>query len=410
VALEVTERTGLGDAERERTIEESLQELSNRPFDLVNGPLCRYRLVRLADDDHVFVQNLHHIVTDGWSSGIVNAELTLAYQALLENREPSFGRPGSTYTDHAAGQRSALQGAPLEEELGFWAAKLDGLSTLELPTDRPRPAVPGLGADSVIRPFPPELLERARAFARDNGVSLFMVLAAALNAVLSRYTGQDDIPIGVPMLGRTDEDLESVVGLFVNMVVLRSDLSGDPTFSELAARTLDANLDLYEHQDVPFHLVVDRIQPVRVPGRNPLFQVSLQLLGAANSGGALAFPGVASTAIAMASTGSRFDLAIDFVEHEDSWQVFVEYSKDLFDEWRVRALLGHLETLLSAALKEPSLRVSQLPLLGDAEREELLALGRASRPSTRASRCTSASLRSPGPPRRRSRWSAAGPS
>jgi amino acid adenylation domain-containing protein len=375
VALEVVRRTGLDGAGQELAIKESLRELSDRPFDLQQGPLYRYRLLELAADDHVFVQNLHHIVSDGWSSGIVNAELAIAYEALLEGREPEFGRPESQYTDHAAAQRSDMRGAALDEELGFWAAKLAGLPTLEFPTDWPRPAVPSSGADSVIRPFPPALLGQARAFARANGVSLFMVLAAALNAVLSRYTGQDDIPIGVPMLGRADESLEEVVGLFVNMVVLRSDLSGDPTFAELVARTLDANLDLYEHQDVPFHLIVDRIQPVRVPGRNPLFQMSLQVLGASNSGGALAFPGVVGEPIAMASTGSRFDMAIDFIEHEDSWQAFVEYSTDLFDEWRIRALLHHVETLLSAALKDPSLRVSQLPMLGDAEREELLALG-----------------------------------
>lgn len=376
VELEVIQREGLDEAGRQVAIDESLRDLSNRPFDLQQGPLYRYRLLELAPDDHVFVQNLHHIVSDGWSSGIVNAELAIVYGALLEGREPDFGRPASRYTDHAAAQRSDMQGAVLDEELGYWAAKLAGLPTLEFPTDRPRPAVPSRGADSVIRAFPPDLLGRARVFARENGVSLFMVLAAALNAVLSRYTGQDDIPIGVPMLGRADEDLEEVVGLFVNMVVLRSDLSGDPTFADLVARMLDANLDLYDHQDVPFHLIVDRIQPVRVPGRNPLFQVSLQVLGASNSGGALAFPGVAAEPIAMASTGSRFDMAIDFVEYEDSWNAFVEYSKDLFDEWRIRALLCHVETLLSAALQDPSLRVSQLPLLGDAERAELLALGK----------------------------------
>jgi amino acid adenylation domain-containing protein len=375
VELEVVKLTDLDGARRELAVKESLQELSNLPFDLQQGPLYRYRLLKLAGDDHVFVQNLHHIVSDGWSSGIVNAELAIAYEALLEGREPDFGRPESKYTDHAAAQRSELEGAALDEELDFWAAKLADLPTLEFPTDRPRPAVPSRGADSVIHSFPPDLLQRARAFARENGVSLFMVLAAALNAVLSRYTGQDDVPIGVPMLGRSDEDLEEVVGLFVNMVVLRSDLSGDATFDELVQRTLEANLDLYEHHEVPFHLIVDRIQPLRVPGRNPLFQISLQVMAASNFGDTLAFPGVADEAVAIASTGSRFDMAIDFVEHEESWRVYVEYSKDLFDEWRIWALLDHLETLLAAALKDPSARISQLPLLRGAERDELLALG-----------------------------------
>ena len=376
VELEVVDRTGRDLVARERAIEESLLELSDRPFDLERGPLYRYLLLKLAADDHVFVQSLHHIITDGWSSGIVNAELAIAYRALLAGHELDLGPTETRYTDHAAAQRSALQGSALEEGLDFWAGKLADLPTLEFPTDRPRPAVPARGADSRIRSFPPELLEQARAFAREHGVSLFMLLAAALNAVLSRYTGQEDIPIGVPMLGRTEAELEDVVGLFVNMVVLRSDVSGDPTFVELVERTLDANLDLYEHQDVPFHLVVERMQPVREPGRNPLFQVSLQVMGASKFGDTLTFPGVVDEPIAMASTGSRFDMAIDFVEDEASWRCFVEYSRDLFDEWRIAALLDHLEALLSAALKEPSLRISQLPLLRDAERDQLLALGK----------------------------------
>src|SRR5205823_1763257 len=191
----------------------------------------------------------------------------------------------------------------------FWAGKLADLPTLELPTDFPRPPTPSRRADSVIRVLPDELLAQARTLAQEHGVSLFMVLAAALNTVLSRYSGQEDIPIGVPMLSRVDPELEEVVGLFVNMVVLRSDLSGDPSFAELLERMLDANLDLYEHQEVPFHLIVDRVQPVRTAGRNPLFQVSMQVLGAANSGGSLTFPGVTSEPIPLPSTGSRFDMA-----------------------------------------------------------------------------------------------------
>ena len=376
VELEVVDRTGLDSEAQQRAIQESLQELANLPFDLQQGPLYRYRVLKLADDSHVFLQNLHHIITDGWSSGVVNSELAEAYRSLLDGREPEFAGPGSRYLDFARDQREQMQGETLKEELDFWAERLEGLPTLEFPTDRPRPAVPVRGADSVIRPYPTELLIKARQLAKDHGVSLYMVLAAALNTVLSRYTGQEDIPIGVPMLSRMDEDLEEVVGLFVNMVVLRSDLSGDPTFAELLERTLDSNLDLYEHQEVPFHLIVDRVQPQRVTGRNPLFQISMQLLGAANSGGSVDLEGTTSEPVSLASTGSRFDMAIDFVENGDTLNAFVEYSKDLFDEWRVRALLDHIETVLTAAVQDTSLRVSQLPLLGEAERAELLAVGR----------------------------------
>jgi amino acid adenylation domain-containing protein len=376
VDLALADHSVLSPGEQEQVIGETLRELSHLPFDLQAGPLYRYRLLRLAGDDHVFIQNVHHIVTDGWSSGVMNAELTLAYQALLDGRTPEFARPGPGYADFARSQREQMRGARLEEELTFWAGKLADLPVLELPTDRPRAASPGHRADSQIRVFPGSLLAQARGLAREHGVSLFMVLAAALNVVLSRYCGQDDIPIGVPMLGRSDPDLEDVVGLFVNMAVLRSDLSGDPSFADLLERILDANMDLYEHQDVPFHLIVDRVQPVREPGRNPLFQVSMQVLGDANSGGSLTFPGVTSEPYLLPSSGSRFDMAIDFVESGGSLKALVEYSADLFDPWRIGAMLGHIETVLAAAAEDPTLRRSELPILTDAERAELLSLGR----------------------------------
>jgi amino acid adenylation domain-containing protein len=376
VTLSVVDRAGLEtEEERSAAIREVIREVSNRPFDLQEGPLYRYSLVRLADDDHVFLQNLHHIVTDGWSSGVMNAELEIAYRALREGREPVFEQPGSAYTEYARAQREQMQGETLTEELDFWAERLAGLPVLELPTDRPRPVAPSRRADSVIRSFPPGLAARTRELATAQGVSPFMVLASAVNVVLARYSAQDDIPVGVPMLSRVDPDLEGVVGLFINMVVLRSDLSGDPTFATLLERALDANLDLYDHQEVPFHLVVDRIEPVREPGRNPLFQVSVQVLTQASSGGGLTLPDVTSEAIPLPSTGSRFDMAIDFVESGDDLRAFVEYSTDLFDEWRIQALLDHVETVLGAAIEDPSLRLSQLPILTAAEREELLALG-----------------------------------
>ncbi|MDY7090581.1 MAG: condensation domain-containing protein, partial [Actinomycetota bacterium] len=241
VELPVLDGSGRSDREQ---IDSLLSELSTEPFDLENGPLYRYRLLRLGEQDHVFVQNLHHIVTDGWSSGVVNAELARAYAALADGREPEFDGPGSRYTQYAAVQREAMQGETLDEELSFWADRLAGLPTLEFPSDRPRPVVPTRPASSVIHEFPGELLATARDLARTHNASLFMVFAAALNVVLSRYTGQEDIPVGVPMLGRVDPDLESVVGLFVNMVVLRTDVSGDPSYADLLGRVMDTSLDL----------------------------------------------------------------------------------------------------------------------------------------------------------------------
>jgi amino acid adenylation domain-containing protein len=376
VELPILDHSASTGQEQQAAVQATIEELSRQPFDLQVGPLYRYRLVKLAEDHHLFVQQVHHVISDGWSSGLMNQDLAVAYAALREGRQPQFDRPGSRYTQFASEQREQLQGAALEEELSFWADKLADLPVLEFPTDRPRPAAPSRQADSLIRDFSPGLLPQLRELAQEQGVSLYMVMLAALNVVLSRVSGQQDIPIGVPMLNRADPDLEEVVGLFVNMAVVRSDLSGDPTFEELLERGMDASLELYEHQEVPFHLIVDRVQPVRDPGRNPLFQIAMQVLGDANSGGSLDLAGLSCEFVPMRSTASRFDMAIDCIESRNGLKASVEYSRDLFDEWRIEAMLRQMETVLTAAVQDPTLRLSQLPILTDTEHRELLLLGK----------------------------------
>lgn len=376
VNLEVIDYTELPTAEaREQAVQVRIREQTVQAFDLEVGPLYRFLLLRLAHDDSVLIQGYHHIVTDGWSSAIINAEITSTYQSLVDGTEPEF-EEASAYTAFASAQRDGLQGEALEEELKFWEDKLGNLPVLDLQSDRPRPSTSNHRGDTVIRALPEGLLSRANALAQERGASLFMVLAAAVNVVLSRYSGQEDIPLGVPMLGRIEPELEEVVGLFINMVVLRSDLSGDPTFEELLERTADENLDLYEHQEVPFNKVVERIQPQREPGRNPLFQVSVQLLGAATSGDNLAFPGATSEYVLVPSVSSRFDISLNFIESPDALKVSVEYSSDLFDKWRIEAMLGHIETVLAAAAEDPSLRISELPILTLAEHHELNCVSR----------------------------------
>jgi amino acid adenylation domain-containing protein len=376
VDLALVDLTGVAAAQRDAAVNGAVQEQANGAFDLATGPLYRFTLYRFADDDHLFCQTFHHIVTDGWSSGILNAELSTAYRAFLAGREPELPEPAMTYPQFAREQRERLRGETLEEELRFWQDRLADLPALDLPADRPRPATADHRGDSVIRTLPDDLLRSARALAEEHGASLFMVLATALNIVLSRYTGQQDIPIGVPMLGRPEPELEDVVGLFVNMVVLRSDLSGDPSFAELLARVADANLDLYEHQEVAFHQVVSRVQPVRDPSRNPLFQVSIQVLGGGTAGDGLALPGVSAELVLPPSVRSRFDLTLNFIEAADSLTAWVEYSTDLFDRWRIEALLGHLHTVVTAAAADASLTLSRIPILTGAERGELLSVGR----------------------------------
>lgn len=363
-------------AEREAALERELHTLATTPYDLVEGPLTRFYVFRLADDDHALSLGFHHIVTDGWSTGIFNNELVTVYTALLAGETPKLPDLDQQYREFIHEQHTDEWNSLVAEDLDYWAEKLANLPVLELPADRPRPLRPTLDGDAVIVDFDRELVEALHAYAAEHGVSLFMLLSTALTVVLSRYSGQEDIPVGVPMLGRTDPDLEYVVGMFVNMVVMRSDLSGDPTFAELLDRTADASMELYEHQDTPFEKVVERIQPVREPGRNPLFQVSVQVLSAANSGMSFGLPGLEAEWLDTVTTRAMFDLNLNFFERPDGLRAHLSYAADLFDRWRIEGLLRHLQQVLWAGIKDPSLKLSKIPLLDDAEHAEVIAAGR----------------------------------
>ncbi|MFC8547559.1 amino acid adenylation domain-containing protein [Streptomyces sp. NPDC057273] len=374
--LPLRDLSGLAPDEAENALREALQTEADTPFDLAAGPISRFQLFRLADDHHVLSLSFHHIVTDGWSGGVVSREISQAYGELVAGRTPALPELSIGYADHIQRQRKQRADGVWEEELKFWEERLAGLEALELPADRLRPAEPTQNGETFVVDFPAELLTKARALAHEQGASLYMVVAAALNVVLSRYSGQDDIALGVPMLGRTDPELEDVVGLFINMTVLRCDLSGDVTFAELLERIADANLDMYDNQDVPFDHVVDRVQTTRDAGRNPLFQIACQLLGEAATGDSLELAGLTSESIPMATSRSRFDLSFSFVEGAERLRLIVEFATDLYDRWRVEAMIGHFQNVLDAASDAPETPVAALPLLAEAERAELLEVGR----------------------------------
>lgn len=371
IELGVTDLTGAEDT----TVNEAVAGEVSVPFNLAVGPLYRFRVFRVAPADHVFFFSFHHIVTDGWSNGMIMREVALAYRAFVAGCEPILAQPQLNYVEHVQAQRDRMRGAAAAEDLAFWDSRLAGLHPLELPTDRRRPPDAGPSEGDAIWLDLDGFVVGLRKLAVTQGVSLFTVLAAGLITVFHRYTGQDDIPLGVPLLGRTELEQEDVVGLFVNMAVLRTDLSGDPSFAELLKRVADVAIDAHEHQEVPFETVVRQVRPHREPGRNPLFQVSVQMVDDSVVGRTLDLPDIEAELLSLPPVRSMFDLVVNFFAGEESLRVFVGYDTDLFDRWRVEALLGHLQEVLTGATRDPSVVLSHISLLTAAERDDLLRAG-----------------------------------
>ena len=285
-------------------------EEAQRPFDLARGPLLRVCLLKLGEEDHGLLLTLHHIVTDGWSLGVFIHELSALYQAFSTGRpSPLAGLP-IQYADFAAWQRGWLQGAVLEGQLGYWQEQLAGApSLLELPTDRPRPAVQSSRGASAVFTLEAELTQGLKALSQRAGVTLFMTLLGAFMVLLARYSRQEDIVVGSPTANRTHSQTEGLIGFFVNTLVLRADLSGDPPFEELMGRVRRVALEAYAHQEVPFERVVEALQPERSLSHSPLFQVLFALQTAPV--GELVLPGLSLSPLTLERVTAQFDLSLD---------------------------------------------------------------------------------------------------
>ncbi|GAA3438904.1 amino acid adenylation domain-containing protein [Kutzneria kofuensis] len=330
-----------------------------RPFDLRRGPLIRPRLERTGDDEHVLTLEIHHIVTDGWSNGVILDELMACYRG--ETRD----EPKIQYADFAAWQRNR----DLDGQLAYWTETLAELPSADLPTDRPRPAVrttTGAVHETVV---PQEVTTRLRAISRRHETTLFTTLAAACNILLSRWTGQRDVAIGTVTNGRDRAELERVVGFFVNTLVLRSAVGG--TFDGYLDTVRRNVQDAFAHQDVPFERVVDAVQPQRDPSRTPLFQVMVVLQNAPQATPQL--PGIEVEDVALPLTTANFDVTIEFQEQDGELLVAVTYNADLFEADTIARLTEHLGILLDGIAAEPSATIAELPMLTDAERRQLAA-------------------------------------
>ena len=299
-------------AQRDEALQRLLVTETHRPFDLATGPLLRMRLVKLGERESVLLRVMHHIVSDGWSSGIFDGELSTAYNACVKGREPELPALPIQYADYAVWQREWLQGEVLDQQLGYWKAKLAGLATLELPTDRPRPPAQSHHGAHVALDLPEALTRALKELGRREGATLFMTLLAAFQVLLHRYSGQEDIAVGTPIAGRGRTELEGLIGFFANTLVLRSDLSGNPGFRELLARVRESALGAYTHQDLPFEKLVEELAPERDLSRNPLFQVMFAL--AERAGSALALEGVQVSRLPLQTLSAKFDLSLSVRE------------------------------------------------------------------------------------------------
>jgi amino acid adenylation domain-containing protein len=342
---------------------------SRRPFDLRRAPLLRASLVRLAAEEHQLLLTLGHIVCDGWSVGLLIRELGLLYTAARAGRPAAVPELPIQYADFAAWQRRRLSGEMLAGELAFWRRRLDGVRPLDLPTDRPRRSLPGgRGASSPLA-LAPELAASVERCCRERRITGFMAFLAALAALLNRHTGQTDVAIGTPVAGRTHPQTESLIGFFINTLVLRLDLGGEPTAAKLLARVREATLDAYAHQELPFEKLVGELHPDRDLSRTPLFQVMLSLETVPE---VPAIPGLTLTVHPVEPAEVRFDLTLELRQSGGALSGCLEYRADLFEPATV-VRLGRQWCNLLAALAEAADRpLADLPLLAPAERHQLL--------------------------------------
>ena len=360
-----------GEVEAAERLKTLLREEASRGFDLARGPLFRARLYRLAPDTHVLLLAMHHIISDGWSMGVLNRELGELYRGFSRGEAPALPVLSLRYRDFARWQRSWLEGEALEGLLVHWRARLTGApQVLELPIDRPRPPVESQRGARYSFRLPLELAQALRGLARREGATLFMTLLSGFTLLLSRYSGQQDLLVGTPVANRSRAEIEDMVGFFVNTLVLRADLSGDLSASQFLARMREVCLDAYTHQDLPFERLVEEMRPARDLSRNPLFQVMFALQNAPLR--PLELPGLTLRPVDVERGAAQFDLTLQMQETAEGLSGSFNYATDLFDEPTIVRMATHLRSLLEGMSATPERCVWELPLLTEAERQQLL--------------------------------------
>ncbi len=370
----------------ESALRHLMREEGQRPFDLSACPLLRATLVQLADEAHVLLLVMHHSIADAWSIGVLIHELTTLYADFSAGLPPSLAPLPVQYADYAVWQRQWLQGDVERAQLDYWRQRLQNVPpTLQLPTNRLRPPIPAFRGAHCYATFPLGLSQDLRDLCRRTGVTLFMLLLAGFQALLFRYTGQDDLLVGSPIANRTMTEFAGLIGFFVNTVVLRTSLAGDPTVRELLQRVREVALGAYAHQDLPFERVVEALHPARDLSRNPLFQVMFVLqnddLAPGHAGDLTISP------LTIDNGTTKFDLTLFLTETTGGLQVLAEFNLDLFEQSTIARLLDHLQVLLGGMVASPDQRLSALPLLTQAERYQLLDLWNETKSAYLPDRC-----------------------
>ena len=371
VALPAVDLERLAAPDRERELGRLVADEAESPFDLARGPLLRSVLVRLGAGESAVLFTLHHIVSDGWSMGVLVGEVSALYGAFSRGEPSPLPELPLQYPDYALWQREHVAGERLEAQVRYWKERLAGAPPLlELPTDRPRPPVEDPRGAVAVCVVPPETVRGLQSLARAEGGTLFMVLLGGIQALLWRWSGQDDVLVGSPTANRTRVEMEGLIGFFVNTLVLRTDLSGDPTFRELLGRAKETTLGAQANQDVPFERLVEELQPERSLAHSPFFQVLFALQNA--DAGSLELGELAMRPIEAGGGTAKFDLTLNAEERNDAVVVSVSYRAVLWDPPTIERMMAHLRALLAGMASSPSDRVGSVELLTPGEREQVL--------------------------------------
>ncbi|RLT97984.1 non-ribosomal peptide synthetase [Ketobacter sp.] len=374
--MDVRDLRHLDAEEREAEVIRLAEDEATRSFDLVLGPLHKARRIRLmrtrllqtAADEHVLLLTMHHIISDGWSLGILIDEVGALYRSIVSGAASTLEPIHIQYADYAAWQRQWMDGPVFEHQLSYWKQQLAGVPVLELPTDRPRPALMTFNGSYEPVRINHGLTQQLNALSREQGVTLFMTLLSAFYTLLYRYTGQSDLCVGTPVANRALPEFEKLIGCFVNSLALRVNLEDDPKFVDLLSQVQDVTLSGYSHQDLPFERLVDALGVSRDKSHSPLFQVVFTLQNASNTLN-VQMPDVEVEMLPSVARTSKFDLTLNLEEGPNGLEGMIEYNTDLFDRETIHRMVGHLEQILDVVAQHPHSRLSEVALLSDHEKD-----------------------------------------